>query len=330
MPQKIVFSSDDLPSHLNDRARLSAWHESCGAISSCEASYLSDRPFFMHLVGCIHASSGVKVIQWDGTLAHTHRAPRHIARDGVDDLALSFNVGAHPWMIFQRGQQTVASSGSAILHSQGETSDFRVKAPTGAVAVLVPRAELAALVPNAEDLVGQLFDHNTPAIRHLQRYLELILGPDGIGTDPALDAHFGQTLVDLVALALGAGRDVAEIARMRGLRAARLQAVVRKIKESFADPACSPQRVALMLGLSARYVQDLLQETGATFTERVLELRLQQARSLLTSAQGDGLRIAEIASRCGFNDVSYFNRRFRARFGAAPTQFRGRHDDTAG
>jgi AraC-like DNA-binding protein len=330
MPQKIVFSSDDLPSHLNDRARLSAWHESCGAISSCEASYLSDRPFFMHLVGCIHASSGVKVIQWDGTLAHTHRAPRHIARDGVDDLALSFNVGAHPWMIFQRGQQAVASSGSAILHSQGETSDFRVKAPTGAVAVLVPRADLAALVPNAEDLVGQLFDHNTPAIRHLQRYLELILGPDGIGTDPALDAHFGQTLVDLAALALGAGRDVAEIARMRGLRAVRLQAVVRKIKESFADPACSPQRVALRLGLSARYVQDLLQETGVTFTERVRELRLQQARALLASAQGDGLRIAEIASRCGFNDISYFNRRFRARFGAAPTQFRGRRDDTPG
>ena len=32
---------------------------------------------------------------------------------------------------------------------------------------------------------------------------------------------------------------------------------------------------------------------------------------------------ADIAYACGFNDLSYFNHRFRARFGAAPNDFRG-------
>jgi AraC-like DNA-binding protein len=32
--------------------------------------------------------------------------------------------------------------------------------------------------------------------------------------------------------------------------------------------------------------------------------------------------VGEIAYACGFNEVSYFNRRFRRRFGVSPTQYR--------
>jgi len=35
----------------------------------------------------------------------------------------------------------------------------------------------------------------------------------------------------------------------------------------------------------------------------------------------------DIAYSCAFNDLSYFNRCFRRRFGAAPSQFRGAKAD---
>jgi AraC-like DNA-binding protein len=35
-------------------------------------------------------------------------------------------------------------------------------------------------------------------------------------------------------------------------------------------------------------------------------------------------RISEIAFDCGFNDLSYFNRCFRRRFGLTPSAARGR------
>ena len=82
--------------------------------------------------------------------------------------------------------------------------------------------------------------------------------------------------------------------------------------------------MARRLGISARYIHDLLHETGITLSERVLELRLQKARALLSDARNDRLKVSDIALACGFNEVSYFNRRFRARFGASPTQYRGR------
>ena len=37
----------------------------------------------------------------------------------------------------------------------------------------------------------------------------------------------------------------------------------------------------------------------------------------------DGMKVSDIALACGFNEVSYFNRCFRRRFGASPTQYRG-------
>jgi AraC-like DNA-binding protein len=124
-------------------------------------------------------------------------------------------------------------------------------------------------------------------------------------------------------LALGAGGDAAETARGRGLRVARTREILVEIGARFSDPAFSARVVALKFGLSPRYVQELVQETGSSFTERMLELRLQSARAMLAERRNDRMRIGDIALSCGFNEVSYFNRCFRRRFGCSPTQYRG-------
>ena len=70
-------------------------------------------------------------------------------------------------------------------------------------------------------------------------------------------------------------------------------------------------------------MQNLLGETGQSFSERVLELRLQKVRAMLANPRYDSLKISDVAYACGFNEISYFNRCFRRRFGASPTQYRG-------
>jgi AraC-like DNA-binding protein len=189
--------------------------------------------------------------------------------------------------------------------------------------LVVPRKQLLELVATAEDSRVMPIERTRAAAQHLQRYLDFLLGPDGVGDDAELIAHVGTTLLDLVALALGAERDAAELPRMRGLPAAQLQGIKAEIKTHFADPALSPGRVALKLGLSVRYLQHLLQRSGASFTERVLELRLQKARTMLTDHRHDDLKVGEIADACGFNEVPYFNRCFRRRFGTSPNSLRG-------
>jgi AraC-like DNA-binding protein len=121
----------------------------------------------------------------------------------------------------------------------------------------------------------------------------------------------------------GAGSSAA-LAWARGFRAARIKAVLTKIRNCFSQREFSADFLARRLGLPTRYVHDLLQETGSGPSERVLELRLQMARSMLADPSNDGRQITDMALACGFNEASHFNRCFRRRFGCSPAQYRGK------
>src|SRR5262249_23823672 len=159
----------------------------------------------------------------------------------------------------------------------------------------VPKQQLLDRIANAEDLVARRINEDQPGVRFLRRYLRLLLDVDIAVGDAQFREHIGQTLVDLVALCLGAKSDAAELAKCRGLRFAGLQAVKAEISAGFSRHEFSVGQVAVNLSVTPRYVQELLHESGETFTERVLELRLQKARTMLASRSCDHLRIIEIA-----------------------------------
>lgn len=108
----------------------------------------------------------------------------------------------------------------------------------------------------------------------------------------------------------------------RRRRAVRIASIITGIDSGFSEQQFSTNVLAARLGVSVRYVQDLMKESGVGVTARVLELRLQKAHAILTNDRDCMLRIGDVAWSCGFNEVSHFHRCFRRRFGAAPGQFR--------
>jgi AraC-like DNA-binding protein len=90
----------------------------------------------------------------------------------------------------------------------------------------------------------------------------------------------------------------------------------------FASRDLSAARIGFSLGITARQVHRLLEETTKTFYEHVLERRLIESHRLLTDRSCEALKVADIAHRAGFVDSSYFNRVFRTRFGDTPTGVR--------
>jgi AraC-like DNA-binding protein len=119
-------------------------------------------------------------------------------------------------------------------------------------------------------------------------------------------------------------RHPAAASQQRGLRAARIADILAEIENGFSDPGFSTRAVAVRLGLSVRYVQDLMKVSGVNITERIQELRLQKAHAILIHDHSCMQRISEVAAACGFNEVSHFHRCFRRRFGATPARFRAR------
>ncbi len=127
---------------------------------------------------------------------------------------------------------------------------------------------------------------------------------------------------DLLALAIGATRDAAEIAKSRGARAARLRAIKEDIANRFDQPDLSVATIALRHRIKPRWVQRLFESEGTTFTEYILAQRLLRAYRLLTDPRFASQKIGTIALDVGFGDVSYFNRAFRRRYGMAPSELR--------
>jgi AraC-like DNA-binding protein len=318
---RTVFSSEGLASELDDVSRARLWRDLyCGRFGEADLAFLHDQPFFGRLE--LLPLDGLVLTRFDGTLSRVARTSAQIATDMRDDFLIGFNCGG-PQVITQQDREVASTSGRTIFYTNTEPCCALGKEGTAVVGLAVARARVTELVPGANDRICTTLDPTHEAVQHLERYIGFLL-EDSVGSQGATAKHIGDTIVDLIALALGASRDAQELAGLRGLRAARLEAIVGAIQKGFSDPGFTVHHVAHRLGLKTHYVQNLLSETGASFSERVIECRLQKARAMLQSRDGSRKRISDIGYACGFNEVSYFNRCFRRRFGASPTQFRGK------
>jgi AraC-like DNA-binding protein len=317
----VTFSSDSLSAALDDHGRFQAWRQHYMAMHGrLDLNRPDDRPFSLRFSFATYGAVGVG--QFDGTVSSVARTPHHVAKGSNDTLCLFLNRGRDSLRYVHGRCEEELDAGGMTLFRDWEPAVALGGPLNRMLFVPIPRDQLAALVADPEDIAGRALDTHRPASRHLARYLALLSQRDETDEDEGVCAHIGTTLLDLIALALGASKDVAHTAKMRGLRAARAQDVIAQIAAGFTDPTLSPTSVAAALGFSARYVQELLHETGKPFTARVMELRLQRARSILSDQRSGRLRIAEIAHACGFNEVPYFNRCFRRRFGESPSSLR--------
>jgi len=320
-PRRIVFSSDALPRQLGERRRRALWRDLYSSLyGPLDLIYADDRPFSVRIE--LTRFGAVELSRVAATIERYVRTPQCVSAAGSDHLTLAVNLGRAPMHARQLGRDGVVHPSGAALLCNATPGEVAGRAANAWLFLQVPRTALLAAVAGAEDLVSRPIDAGLPAMRCLRRYLATVLLPGDLQADAALSDHIDRTIIDLMALALGAGRDARDLARARGLRAAKLRAIAAEIDAGCFDPGFSVGTVAARVGLSPRSVQDTLHDTGRTFTDRVLELRLQRARALLGDRRYAARRIIDIALSSGFNEVAHFNRTFRRRFGASPSEMR--------
>ncbi|MBZ9746557.1 helix-turn-helix transcriptional regulator [Mesorhizobium sp. CO1-1-7] len=318
MSRKTVLSSARLPPHLDERERFSPWQDiPVAEIRSAEY----DSPENLHFEAIEATAVGSAVLgQMSGPVKHATRKASNIANDDEDGYLLMINKADTMLSGVHAGREYAVGRGEAVLVTASEALKMNGADSNVWTNVVVPRAILLRAFPQIDDRLGLKIGADSEALELLKRYCLLLESGSPLASADLI-THATDTIVDLIGLATGAKGRAAELAGLRGLRAARLEAVLARIAEDFIDPGISAQSVALQLGLSVRYVHDLLQETGMSFSERVLELRLQSAHRMLSHKHSD-MRVSDIALTSGFSDVSYFNRCFRRRFGYTPTSAR--------
>ena len=106
----------------------------------------------------------------------------------------------------------------------------------------------------------------------------------------------------------------------RGCSEQLIAQVVAFVEQQFHLPFSS-QLVACTLGFEPSYFGKAFKKhRGVSLTKHVKRVRLSRAKDLL--AGNPYLSVAEIATRTGFTDASYFTRTFRSIVGITPSQFR--------
>jgi len=184
------------------------------------------------------------------------------------------------------------------------------------VSVRVPFAAISTLAKNIGAAAALRIPRDIEALALLRAYVSNL--PERIA-DPQLGRLSATHIYDLISLAIGATGEGREIANQRGVRAARFEAIKADL---IRGAALTIDQLATRQGITPRYIQMLFEETGTTFSEFVLERRLDAARRMLTSPRYATWSVTAIALEAGFGDVSHFNRRFKRRYLMTPSELR--------
>jgi AraC-like DNA-binding protein len=134
------------------------------------------------------------------------------------------------------------------------------------------------------------------------------------------DGHEGAIAALLLLLLTDVARLARDVAGAMRARDEPLLAQVFEIIESRYTERLTLRDVAAEVGLSGGYLTTLVRErTGRTVVDWILERRLAAARALLL---GTDLTVEGTAKRVGFDDPTYFSRRFRLAHGCSPGAWR--------
>lgn len=249
-----------------------------------------------------------------------------------------------------RGQTVVRQDGREAVLGPGNLAFYDTTRP---YALALPRdfEQIVLHLPRPA-----LEARDRAALAHMARRLEasspyaqalVALGPQllrlATGADAEAGARAAAAATELIALALRAtaGPDIglaragaldepADGSRPTALDAALVWRARDVIARRLGEPELSPGAVAAGVGVSLRRLQQAFQAHGDTLTECLWSMRLELARQHLADREFALLSVSQIALAAGFTDFAHFSRRFRARYGLSPSEYRQQSGGTAG
>jgi AraC-like DNA-binding protein len=263
------------------------------------------------------------VIIMSGTLCGLRHAVR--SRGSVssseDDLLVAVNLSGRT-IAQLRNRELALLDGDAVLMTRDSVSlNFTHPMPVSFLGFRVPRDAIAPLAGNIDDALVRMVPAGSEAIKLLVTYARAVAEEQPLDT-PGLQRLVATHIHDLVALAVGATRDGHAIAKERGIRAARLRAIMSDVTANLRDSDLTVAAVAQRQRVTPRYLHKLFEGEELTFSTFVLNQRLSRAHRMLCDPRFSDRSISSVAFDVGFGDLSYFNRTFRRRYGATRSDIR--------
>ncbi|MBR0831189.1 helix-turn-helix domain-containing protein [Bradyrhizobium manausense] len=250
---------------------------------------------------------------------HVYRTPSRIARSDQDYVLVALGnrgIGG----VVQDGRETVIHPGEFALYDTTRPYELKFDDAFTQTIFKVPRDMLQRRLGGTEAMTAITFGPDSPLQRLAYDFVYRVCqSADQIEASHAV--ALSEQAVDLIAMALSErlGKTSLPSSTHRSALLYRLKAHIRA---RLSNPELSLSDTAAALGISPRYVNDLLADEHMSFQRYVLAERLAQCKRDLASPVLAHRHVGEIAFAWGFNDLSHFGRVFREHFGLSPRDFR--------
>jgi AraC family transcriptional regulator, positive regulator of tynA and feaB len=249
-----------------------------------------------------------------------YRDPQAITNNDQAVYFLNFQYRGHSTMV-QAGNTAILKPGSFAIIDAMQPFRMQVSDNFDQLSIKIPHDLLEQHVAQPELALAHALDGENVRGRLAMKALQALADEGDLVKD-----NFSTVAVDhalqLIALALD-GRDAS------GTQARKTQKTLDKLRiKAMAlmllelDSAdFSPVDVASQIGISLRYLQAAFTQENMSIRDWVLTQRLNRCRADLVSTKRSMTTIANIAYSHGFNDLSYFNRTFKQRYGCTPSKY---------
>ena len=113
-----------------------------------------------------------------------------------------------------------------------------------------------------------------------------------------------------------------EINELHQEHAKAIDDIINGIEKNFSDPEFKAKSLLTTSAYAEDYIRSIFKEqTGMTPNQMLSETRLNNARNIILNSKNE-ISVANIALKSGFDDLAYFSKAFKKRFGMSPTEYK--------
>jgi AraC-like DNA-binding protein len=300
--------------------RFAYWHD---AVSEAVLNVTPRNPSGNEFTGAITCNEfdDLRFSAFTSTPHQIVRARGHINRSQGEHYLVS--VQRRGTSVMSQGDRVAALAPGNIGILDG-MRPFTVSFPENVdrIVAAIPHRLLRPRAPWLDAVPLRMLPADSPLVDVCKLYIERL------STAQSGNARefwvLAENLCNLIAL-LTAPSDAEQSSIRHGMRQAELEHMLAYLRSNLANPKLSPAMLAERMGVSVRTVHNRFEEAGLTLGKWLLEHRLLACHTRLSDSAFSRLSVSEIAFEWGFNDLSHFNKAFRARFGKTPSACRASH-----
>ena len=301
-----------------ENKRLQFWRDAvCDTFVELDCRTYSDDGFFGEITTAQCDDMHFSRVSADGQRVDRTQSRIRKAREEV--VLVSIQVSGNG-TVAQDGREAKLEPGDFACYDSTRPYTLNFDAPFEQIVLHMPRSAMIRRAGATQEFTARRVSATSPLGSLVAPFIRNAAAiVTQVGTVAA--SQLSDVCLGLVTAALGdfTSRHPGNETPARSALAFRAKTI---IANNLGDIHLNTEKVAALMRISPRYLQDLFHSENTTVSEWIWSQRLEKGRRDLFDPVLAREPITQIALRCGFSDLAHFSRRFRAAYAMSPSEYR--------